>query len=115
MYRQDATLPGYSTTAGTYTAPPLHRTSYVRLLRTWGAAIVVVAVAFVGLSVIMHKPSARYVCPPDCGHPPTGEPVAVNPRFTAPDGSFSVSHPAPEYGVQGHYQSQRHTRGLPRR
>ena len=38
---------------------------------------------------------ARYVCPPDCGHPPTGEPVAVNPRFTAPDGTFSVSYPAP--------------------
>ncbi len=72
----------------------LDRTSHVRLLRTWGVAIVVVAVALVGLSVIIHKPPARYVCPPDCGHPPTGEPVAVNPRFTAPDGSFSVSHPA---------------------
>ena len=92
---EGATLPGYSTTAGTYTAPPLHRTSFVRLLRTWGVAIVVVAVALVGLSVVLHKPPARYVCPPDCGHPPTGEPVAVNPRFTAPDGSFSVSHPAP--------------------
>ena len=92
---EGATLPGYSTTAGTYPAPPLHRTSFVRLLRTWGVAIVVVAVALVGLSVVLHKPPARYVCPPDCGHPPTGEPVAVNPRFTAPDGSFSVSHPAP--------------------
>ncbi len=90
-----AALPGYSTTPGTYTAPPLHRTSYVRLLRTWGVAVVAVAVALVGLSMIIHKPPARYVCPPDCGHPPTGEPVAVNPRFTAPDGSFSVSHPAP--------------------
>ena len=91
----DATHPGYSTTPGTYTAPPLHRTSYVRLLRTWGVAIVVVAFALVGLSVVIHKPPARYVCPPDCGHPPTGEPVAVNPRFTAPDGIFSVSYPAP--------------------
>ncbi len=88
------TLPGYSTTPGSYTAPPLHRTSYVRLLRTWGVAIVVVAFALVALSVVIHKPPARYVCPPDCGHPPTGEPVAANPRFTAPDGSFSVSHPA---------------------
>jgi hypothetical protein len=89
------TLPGYSTTAGTYTAPPLHRTSYVRLMRTWGVAIVVAAFALVALSVVVHKPPARYVCPPDCGHPPTGQPVAANPRFTAPDGSFSVSHPAP--------------------
>ena len=37
--------------AGTYTAPPLRRTSYVRLLRTWGVAVVVVAVALVGLSI----------------------------------------------------------------
>lgn len=87
------THPGYSTTAGTFTAPPVRRTSYVGLLRTWGAGIVVVAAALVGLSVVIHKPPARYVCPPDCGHPPTGEPVKLNPRFTAPDGSFSVSYP----------------------
>jgi hypothetical protein len=91
----DVTHPGYSVMRGTYDATPVRRTSYLRLLRTWGAAIVVVAIALVGLSVFIHKPPARYVCPPDCGHPPTGEPVAVNPRFTAPDGSFSVSHPAP--------------------
>ncbi len=35
-----------------------------------------------------------YVCPPDCGGPPTGLPVAINPRFVAPDESFSVSYPA---------------------
>ena len=97
----DATHPGYSVAAGTYSASPVRRTSHVRLLRTWGVVIVAVAVAMVGLSVVIHKPPARYVCPPDCGHPPTGEPVAVNPRFTAPDGSFSVSHPAssPAYRI----------------
>jgi hypothetical protein len=36
-----------------------------------------------------------YVCPPDCGGPPTGIPVATNPRYVAPDGSFAVSYPAP--------------------
>jgi len=91
----DVTHPGYSVMSGTYDATPVRRTSYARLLRTWGTGIVVVAVALVGLSLVIHKPSARYTCPPDCGHPPTGEPVSVNPRFTAPDGSFSVSHPAP--------------------
>jgi hypothetical protein len=91
----DVTHPGYSVMAGTYDAAPVKRTSRIRLLRTWGAGIIVVALALVALSVIIHKPPARYVCPPDCGHPPTGEPVAVNPRFTAPDGSFSVSYPAP--------------------
>jgi hypothetical protein len=91
----DVTHPGYSVMSGTYDAEPVRRTSHARLLRTWGLVIVVIAVALVGLSVIVHKPAARYVCPPDCGHPPTGEPVMVNPRFTAPDGSFSVSYPAP--------------------
>ncbi|MCB1288131.1 MAG: hypothetical protein KDB47_10630 [Mycobacterium sp.] len=36
-----------------------------------------------------------YLCPPDCGRPPTGLPVSTNPRFTAPDGAFSVTYPAP--------------------
>lgn len=36
-----------------------------------------------------------YACPPDCGRPPTGLPVSVNPVFTAASGEFSVSHPAP--------------------
>ena len=72
----------------------MRRTSYSRLLRTWGVGIAVVAVALVGVSVLLHKPPARYVCPPDCGQPPMGTPVAVNPRFTAPGGAFSVSYPA---------------------
>lgn len=36
-----------------------------------------------------------YLCPPDCGGPPTGLPVTTNPRFTAPGGEFSVAYPAP--------------------
>jgi hypothetical protein len=86
--------PGYAVPAGTYTAPVPHRTSLLRLLRTWGVGIAVVAAGLVGLSAIVSKPAPRYVCPPECGKPPTGEPVAINPLFTAPDGSFSVSYPA---------------------
>jgi hypothetical protein len=37
----------------------------------------------------------RYVCPPDCGRPPLGTPVATNPRFTAPNGDYSFSYPGP--------------------
>jgi hypothetical protein len=65
------------------------------LVLIWLSAIVVVALALVGLSAKMTKPAARYMCPPECGSPPTGTPVEINPRFTAADGSFSVSHPAP--------------------
>ena len=36
-----------------------------------------------------------YVCPPDCGGPPTALPVSTNPRYVSPDGAFEVSYPAP--------------------
>ena len=87
----------------------------VRLLRTWGVAIVVVAVALVALSVIIHKPPARYVCPPDCGHPPTGEPVAVNPALHRPRRHVLRLLSRTECGVQDHHERQWRTRGLPRR
>jgi hypothetical protein len=85
---------GYSTHAGSYTAPTLHKTSHRRLLIVWVAAIGLVAAGLVAMSGAMEKPSARYVCPPDCGRPPMGQPVTINPRYTAPDGAFSVSYPA---------------------
>jgi len=88
-------FPGYAVPAGTYQAAAPRRTSRKRLVLTWLAAIAVVAVALVGLTALIAKPSVHYMCPPDCGRPPTGTPVEINPRFTAGDGSFSVSHPAP--------------------
>lgn len=88
-------FPGYAVPAGTYVAPQPPRTSRKRLVLIWFATIAVVAGALVGLSAMISKPPARYMCPPECGRPPTGTPVTVNPRFTAADGTFSVSHPAP--------------------
>ncbi|OBI84171.1 hypothetical protein, partial [Mycobacterium sp. E740] len=49
----------------------------------------------VAVSAMSSKPPVRYVCPPDCGRPPTGTPVEINPRFVAADGAFAVSYPAP--------------------
>lgn len=89
-----ASFPGYAVPAGTYTAPPVRRTSSARLLRTWGVGIAVGAAALVGVSALVSKPAARYVCPPDCGRPPMGTPVETSPRFTAPGGEFAVSYPA---------------------
>jgi hypothetical protein len=88
-------FPGYAVGADTYLAAPVHRTSRTRLVLTWIVAIAVVAGALVGLSAMISKPPVRYMCPPDCGSPPTGTPVEINPRFTSADGAFSVSHPAP--------------------
>ena len=75
---------------------PLRRCAHsrARVLLIWFSAIAVVALALVGVTMMMSKPPVRYMCPPDCGRPPTGTPVEINPRFTAPDGSFSVSYPA---------------------
>jgi hypothetical protein len=90
-----ATLfPGYAVPAGSYHAAPVRRTTHRRLLLLWLIPVAVVAVVLGVLSQRMTPPSARYVCPPDCGRPPTGVPVSINPRFAAPDGSFTVSYPA---------------------
>ncbi|MDT4999990.1 MAG: hypothetical protein QOK12_2095 [Mycobacterium sp.] len=86
--------PGYSTHAGTYTVPIQPKTTHRRLLIVWVAAIALVAAGLVAMSGAMEKPSARYMCPPQCGRPPIGEPVTINPRFTSPDGAFSVAYPA---------------------
>ena len=88
-----AFFPGYAVPVGTYQAKPTRRASALKLLAIWGTGIAVVAGLLVWVSGSMSKPPARYMCPPDCGQPPTGEPVAINPVFTAQDGSFSVSYP----------------------
>jgi hypothetical protein len=87
-------FPGYAVPGDSYRAAPPRRTSRGRLVLAWFAAIAVVAGALVGLSAMISKPPVRYMCPPECGRPPTGTPVAINPRFTSADGAFSVAHPA---------------------
>ena len=86
-------FPGYAVPQGTYSAAPV-RHSRARVLLIWFSAIAVIALVLVGVTMLITKPPVRYACPPDCGRPPTGTPVEINPRFTAPDGSFSVSYPA---------------------
>ena len=108
--------PGYSTHAGTYTVPTLPKTSHRRLLIVWVAAIGLVAAGLVAMSGAMEKPSAVYVCPPDCGRPPIGEPVTINPRFTSADGAFSVVLSRRGFGLQDHHQTgRRHGRPAGRR
>ncbi|MDH6196951.1 hypothetical protein M2272_003604 [Mycobacterium frederiksbergense] len=90
-----ALLPGYSIHGGTYTAAPVRRTSYSGLALALAVTIAVVAAGLVGLSAVLQKPTERYACPPNCGSPPIGQPVTINPQYTAADGSFTVSYPAP--------------------
>lgn len=60
----------------------------------WLAGMTVLTAVFAGIPTLTVKPPPRFNCPPDCGSPPKGVPVSVNPRFTAADGSFSVAYPA---------------------
>ena len=56
-------FPGYAVPRGTYSAPPVQRTSRTRVLLIWFSAIAVVAVALIGVTMMMSKPPARYYVP----------------------------------------------------
>jgi len=92
---QEHSYEAYALPPGRYTARRGRGPRYFLTLGLWSF---ILAVGMMILSFIDSRvpdiPN-RYVCPPDCGRPPTGLPVAVNPRFTADDGSFSVSYPVP--------------------
>lgn len=76
-------------------APAGHAPRDVRVLLPAAVGIVLVAAATSAVSLVVTAEAPNYRCPPDCGGPPIGTPVAINPRFTAADGSFSVSYPGP--------------------
>lgn len=87
--------PGYAVPAGSYAVPPMPSPRPRKVLGSWAFALAAVAVVLGVLSVAITKPPVRYACPPNCGKPPTGKPIETNPRYTAADGAFSVSYPAP--------------------
>lgn len=49
----------------------------------------------IGVWDVLVRDASVYRCPPECGRPPNAVPVATLPRYDAPSGAFSVSHPAP--------------------
>lgn len=85
--------PGYVLPAARYVVAPLRQTSWPRLLLILAAGVAPIVAALVALSWILTPRPAIYVCPPDCGEPPIGTPVQINPRFTPADGAFSVAYP----------------------
>ncbi len=87
--------PGYALPPGTYLAPRLRPTRSRWLLSRWGVVIATMT-AVMGAVALWFTPKVEhYMCPPDCGRPPTGTPVTALPRFAAPGGDFSVAYPAP--------------------
>lgn len=86
-------VPGYSLQSGTFEAVEPAKTSFRTVALAIGITVMVLAGGLVGLSALITKPAPLYVCPPDCGSPPSSRAVETNRRFTAVDGSFSVSYP----------------------
>jgi hypothetical protein len=87
--------PGYATASSMYEVAPVRHTGHGRLLTTLAAGVAVVVAAGITASVLATPARPRYTCPPDCGRPPIGEPIDINPRFVSADGEFSVQYPGP--------------------
>jgi hypothetical protein len=86
---------GYAVPPGRYSALRARGPKYFATLGIWGLVLMAGMMILALVDTRVPDVPTRYVCPPDCGRPPTGLPVATNPRFTAPGGEFSVSYPAP--------------------
>ena len=85
---------GYAVPRGRYIA---NRERGPKYLWTLGLLVLILTAGMMVLALVDSRVADvpnRYICPPDCGRPPTGLPVAINPRFTSPGGEFSVSYPA---------------------
>lgn len=94
-----STFEGVAVPPGRYAAGGVARPRYVATL---GGLALVLGIAISGGVVwdAVVADETTYACPPDCGRPPNSVPVAGLPRFSAPDGSFSVSYPAPGAGYE---------------
>lgn len=89
------TFDGYAVPRGRYTVAGAPRPRYLATLTVWVLALGAALLVLNQIDQRVEDAATRYVCPPDCGRPPTALPAATNPRFVAPDGAFSVSYPAP--------------------
>jgi hypothetical protein len=85
-------FPGFAVPAAEYLAPPIGHPRLDWLLSRWGAVVLGVVVLLGGLTLWLTPKVAYFMCPPDCGRPPTGTPVTALPRFATPE--FSVAYPA---------------------
>lgn len=92
----EVTYPGCALPADAYRAPPLRRPTFGWLVGRWGTVVVAVSTVLAAVAVALAPKIVHYLCPPDCGRPPSGNPVTALPRFTSPGGEFSVSYPTAE-------------------
>lgn len=76
----------------TATQEPLASYRHVLVPMIGGVAAAVLAT--VGVATLIQPTPPAFVCPPDCGRPPLGDPVETNPRFSGDNGAFSVAYPS---------------------
>lgn len=87
------THPGYLLPARWYASAAFRHTRPNRIVLALAICLIPVVAAAVAVSWEISPVAQVYHCPPACGRPPLGTPVRINPRFTAPDGGFTVSYP----------------------
>jgi hypothetical protein len=108
------TYPAFALPQDSYVEAKLKPVGVMRMAVPLVTTIAVTLGAVVASSTVVSE-EQLFQCPPDCGQPPRGMPVAVNPRYVAPDGSFSVSYPAPnaayEVSLDDHGVTARFTAG----
>ena len=75
---------------------PARQATHSWLYKTLAAGVVVAAAMGVTAAALATPARPRYTCPPDCGRPPIGEPMDLNPRFFSADQRFRFSTPSPE-------------------
>jgi hypothetical protein len=72
---------------------PSRKSAYLRVLGPLTAGVGVTVAIGIAVATTLAPIPEHYVCPPDCGKPPLGDPVETNPRFSGDDGAFSVAYP----------------------
>ena len=83
---------GYATAPpAAVVAPPKH-TSHAKIIILLLVVGALVAGAVVGVAVWRTPGTKTYVCPPDCGSPPHGAPLANQPTFTGPNNAYTFDY-----------------------
>jgi hypothetical protein len=83
--------PGYAVPPAA--RPQVKHTSHTKLIAVFAVGLlVVVGVFLVAAKAATPGQPKSAPCPPTCPQPPVGAPVSALPKFTAKDGSFTVSY-----------------------
>lgn len=83
---------GYAVPVSPAAVPKPKHSSHLKVVGLLVLVGAIVAGAIVGVSVALTPGTKTYVCPPDCGAPPHGAPLANQPTFNGPGGAYSFEY-----------------------